>query len=180
MHKFIIFTVLCLIFLLSCKKETTNKDQKTKENTIVEKNVEVGAVKSYTYNQLKPLLEKVDDKIYVVNFWATWCAPCVKELPYFERIRKTYKASNVQVLLVSLDFANQVEKRLLPFIAKKKLQAKVVLLDDVNEDVWIKAIDKNWSGALPATLIYNKSKRKFYEQSFDYKTLENELKTFLK
>ena len=54
-----------------------------------------------------------------------------------------------------------------------------VLGDDINEDVWIKAIDENWSGAIPATLIYNKNKRKFYEHSFDYETLEKELQTFI-
>ena len=165
-----------LFFLTSCKNEvkkeivTALKKEVTSTTT---------SVKTYDYNQLKPLLEKKDDKTYVINFWATWCAPCVKELPYFEKINKEYADKNVAVLLVSLDFPKQVEKKLIPFINRKKLQSEVVLLDDVNEDVWIKAIDESWSGALPATIIYTKNKRKFYEQSFDYETLENELKTFL-
>ena len=165
-----------LFFLTSCKNEvkkeivTALKKEVTSTTT---------SVKTYDYNQLKPLLEKKDDKTYVINFWATWCAPCVKELPYFEKINKQYADKNVAVLLVSLDFPKQVEKKLIPFINRKKLQSEVVLLDDVNEDVWIKAIDESWSGALPATIIYTKNKRKFYEQSFDYETLENELKTFL-
>lgn len=136
-------------------------------------------VKSYNYDGLKPLLNKVDDKVYVVNFWATWCAPCVKELPAFEKIKSDFATKNVEVLLVSLDFPKQVDKRLIPFIEKNKIQSKVVLLDDSNEQRWISEIDKDWSGALPATLIYSKNKRAFYEQSFDYKTLENEVKTFL-
>ena len=81
--------------------------------------------------------------------------------------------------MVSLDFPKQVDKRLIPFINKHNLQSKVVLLNDINEDVWIKAIDSTWSGALPATLIYNAKGRKFYEQSFDYEKLESELKTIL-
>ena len=133
----------------------------------------------YDYDGLKPLINITDDKIHVVNFWATWCAPCVKELPYFEKIREKYKNDNVEVLLVSLDFPKQVEKKLVPFINKKNIKSKVLLLDDVNENFWITAIDSTWSGALPATLIYNKNQRKFYEKSFDYSTLENELKTFL-
>ena len=100
-------------------------------------------------------------------------------MPYFEKINKEYASKNVEVLLVSLDFPKQVEKKLIPFINKKKLQSEVVFFNDINEDVWIKAIDENWSGAIPATIIYNKDKRKFYEQSFDYQALENELKTFL-
>jgi thiol-disulfide isomerase/thioredoxin len=165
----------CVLFLglISCKKEEA-KNEKTKIDT------SSITVRSYAYNELKPLLEKKDDKTYVINFWATWCAPCVKELPAFEKLNKQYASKNVEVLLVSLDFPKQVEKKLIPFIARKNLQSKVVLLDDVNEDVWIKAIDSNWSGAIPATIIYNKNNRKFYEKTFDYQTLETELKTFLK
>ena len=106
-----------LIGFLSCKKETVNnKDLKIVE--IAQKT----SVKSYTYKELKPLLEKKDNKIYVVNFWATWCGPCVKELPYFEKINKEYADKNVEVLLVSLDFPKQMEKKLIPFIEKKNLE----------------------------------------------------------
>tara|TARA_B100000768_G_scaffold80751_1_gene76640 strand:- start:716 stop:1228 length:513 start_codon:yes stop_codon:yes gene_type:complete len=164
--------LLCvlLIFLVfnSCKKEEKKQDFKA-----------ITKVKSYTYNELKPLLNKKDNKTYVVNFWATWCAPCVKELPAFAKLKEQYADKNVEVLLVSLDFPKQKEKKLIPFINKKKIQSKVLLLDDVNEDYWIKQINDKWSGAIPATLIYNANSRKFYEQSFDYTTLENELKTFL-
>lgn len=143
------------------------------------KNEEITFVQSYTYNELKTLLEKNDGKTYVINFWATWCAPCVKELPAFEKINKEYATKNVTVVLVSLDFPKQVAKRLIPFINKKKLQSKVVLLNDINENFWIKAIDSSWSGAIPATIIYNGKDRKFYEQSFDYDQLERELQPFL-
>jgi thiol-disulfide isomerase/thioredoxin len=171
--KKIFFIISIFLSFLSCKKES----QKT---ATVGDFQQVNLVKMYTYEQLKPLLERKDDKTYIVNFWATWCAPCVKELPYFEKINKEYAIHNVEVILVSLDFPKQIDKKLIPFINKNKLQAKVVLLNDINEDVWIQAIDKSWSGAIPATLIYNKNDRKFYEQSFDYETLENELQTFLK
>jgi thiol-disulfide isomerase/thioredoxin len=171
--KKIFFIISIFLSFLSCKKES----QKT---ATVGEFQQVNLVKMYTYEELKPLLERKDDKTYIVNFWATWCAPCVKELPYFEKINKEYAIHNVEVILVSLDFPKQIDKKLIPFINKNKLQAKVVLLNDINEDVWIQAIDKSWSGAIPATLIYNKNDRKFYEQSFDYETLENELQTFLK
>ena len=160
---------LFLSFMFSCKQ--------TKVENI---SIQVTSVKSYTYNELKPLLEIKDDKTYVINFWATWCAPCVKELPAFERLQEQYADKNVEVVLVSLDFPEQVEKRLIPLINKKKLQSKVILLADVNDDVWIKAIDSSWSGALPATIIYNSKSRTFFEKSFDYDLLEAELQPFLK
>tara|TARA_B110001450_G_scaffold202839_1_gene192163 strand:- start:1755 stop:2258 length:504 start_codon:yes stop_codon:yes gene_type:complete len=163
-----ISTLFFLLLIFSCKKQDSK--------IVFEK---VTSVKSYTYSELKSLLEKKNGKTYVVNFWATWCAPCVKELPAFEKINKEYSNKNVEVLLVSLDFPKQVKKRLIPFINQKKVRSKVVLLDDINEDVWIKAIDSSWSGALPATIIYSEKGRAFYEQSFDYDKLETELKAFL-
>ena len=169
-----IFILLVFIAFTSCKKEIVKEIVTKKEIP------QISTVKTVTYNELKPLLEKEDGKTYIINFWATWCAPCVKELPYFEKIKEEYADNNVEVLLVSLDFPKQVEKKLIPFINKKKLQSEVILLDDVNEDIWIKAIDESWSGAIPATIIYNNNNRKFYEQSFDYETLESELKTFIK
>jgi thiol-disulfide isomerase/thioredoxin len=132
-------------------------------------------VPSLSYNKLKPLLNQKGDKIYVVNFWATWCAPCIKELPYFEVLDQR---EDVEVLLVSLDFPKHKESRLLPFIKKNKLQAKVVLLDDADENYWINDIHPNWSGALPATLIYTKKQRGFYEQSFTASKLDKILKPF--
>lgn len=176
MIKKAIYILMFSVSFVSCKKEPAKENLDEK---ITVDNEKISSIKTYNYSQLKPLLEKKDDKIYVVNFWATWCAPCVKELPYFERIKQEYTNKNVEVLLVSLDFPKQVDKKLIPFINKNKIQSEVVLLDDVNEDVWIKAIDETWSGALPATIIYNKNKRKFYEKSFDYETLKTELLTFI-
>ena len=168
-------TILFFIFLgfISCKKEVLA----TKKQEIDTSKV---TVKVYSYKELKPLLEQKGDKVYVVNFWATWCAPCVKELPAFEKLKSVYAANGVEVLLVSLDFPKQINKRVIPFIAKKNLQSKVVLLDNGKDDSWLKSIDSSWSGAIPATLIYNKNKRNFYEQSFDFESLEAELQIFLR
>lgn len=160
MRKILLLTVLC-VSLVSCKKEVTE-------------------VATFNYEELKPLLHLDNDKTYVINFWATWCAPCVKELPYFEKLGKAYKDKDVEVILVSLDFPKKVTTKLIPFINAKGLESKVVLLDDKNEQFWINDISEKWSGALPATLIYNKDKREFYEVSFTYETLENKVQSFLK
>ena len=162
-----------LLGIISCKKEAPNAASNPFDAA-------GSIVKSYTYKELKVLLNQKDDKTYVVNFWATWCAPCVKELPAFEKLNGVYAAKGVEVLLVSLDFPKQLKKRVLPFLVEKKVQSKVILLDNGKDDSWIKAIDSSWSGDIPATLIYNKTARKFYKKSFDYEALEIELQTFLK
>jgi len=181
MKKLFFLLLFSSIIFIACKSE--KKPEEITENKIEKKQESIDvsdvSVRSLNYNELKPLLEKNNDSIYVVNFWATWCKPCIEELPAFEKLNQEYNSENVNVLLVSLDFPNQIESRLKPYIIKKNLQSKVVLLDDVNEDVWIKAISEKWSGAIPATIIYNKNSKKFYEQSFNYETLETELKTFL-
>lgn len=133
----------------------------------------------YDYDGLAPLINKSDNKIHVVNFWATWCAPCVKELPYFEKLNAKYSDKNIDMLLVSLDFPRQYDKKLKPFLKKNQLKSKVVCLDDVDQNRWIPAIDSSWSGAIPATIIYKGDKRKFFEKSFTYEELENELKQFI-
>lgn len=137
------------------------------------------AIKSFDFNGLEAYLKPQGDTIYVVNFWATWCTPCVEELPHFEKLNADFKDKKVKVILVSLDMSKQVLTRLIPFIEKNKIKSDVVLLNDVDADAWINKVDSNWSGALPATLIYNAQKRKFFEQSFTYETLLTQLNTFL-
>ena len=163
------FYFVALLIFFSCKENKTPKET-TLNNT---------EVATLNYDSLVPLLEKKDDKTYVVNFWATWCKPCVDELPSFEKINAEYQKKNVEVLLVSLDFSNQINSHLLPFLKENKIQSKVVVLDDPNQNKWINGIDKSWSGALPATIIYNKNKRAFYEQSFDDESLLKELHKFI-
>ena len=101
---------------------------------------------------------------YVVNFWATWCAPCVKELPHFEKLNSENKS--VKVVLVSLDFKNQYETKLLPFLKNKKINSEVVLLTDKDYNTWLPTVDKEWSGSIPATLIIKNGKKVFAEKMF--------------
>jgi thiol-disulfide isomerase/thioredoxin len=128
----------------------------------------------YDFEGLASFLQPKGDSTYVVNFWATWCIPCVQELPYFEQLLEKYKGEKLKVILVSLDFRKQMDKSLIPFMVRKKLKSEVVLLDDKNANTWINQVDSSWSGALPATLILNKKHRLFFEKSFTFEELENE------
>lgn len=137
------------------------------------------SIKSYDYKTFEHFLNQKNDTTYVINFWATWCKPCVEELPNFEMLNSEYKSKKVKVILVSMDMSKQVETSLLPFIKRKNLQSKVIFLNDPDANSWIEKVDKSWSGAIPATVIYNKKQRRFYEQSFTYEALEKEVQSII-
>lgn len=167
--------VLLLVVCMSCKETSGETNTVSKE---VEAPVtHLQELQIVDYDGLEPYLNQDDNTLHVVNFWATWCAPCVKELPYFEALVNSYE--NIDVLLVSLDFPNKYETKLIPFIEKYGVKSKVIALDDTDQNRWIPAINESWSGAIPATLIYKGQKRKFYERSFTQKELKTEIEQFL-
>lgn len=128
------------------------------------------------FDELKQYWEKPNDTLYVINFWATWCKPCVGELPYFDSIQREFEDQKVSVLLVSLDFTSRLESKVKPFLKKHRLVSKVVLLDQPRGDAWINEVSRKWSGAIPATLLVRNRKAplwEFYEQSFDFSELES-------
>ncbi len=142
--------------------------------------------KSFTQNvkvikitDLKKRIQNNSDTTYIVNFWASWCAPCVKELPDFDSINSVYKTQKVKVLLVSLDFKEDLTTKLLPFMIKKNIRAEVMLLDEANGNYFIPEISEQWSGAIPGTLIVNnKNKLKeFYEKKLNYDFLKNKIES---
>jgi thiol-disulfide isomerase/thioredoxin len=127
---------------------------------------------------LKQALVADNEKIKVINFWATWCAPCVEELPYFEKLNQKY--DQVEVTLVSLDFPNKLTSQVVPYANQHKLVSNIVLLDDTRSHFWIPDVDENWSGAIPATLIFSKNERVFFEKAFTFEELETEILKHLK
>lgn len=135
-------------------------------------NVSAQEVVVVDFKGLQPLLQMRNDTTYVVNFWATWCKPCVEELPAFEQVNKKYKNEKLKVLLVSLDFIKRLESHLKPFLIKHQIQSSVFLLNDPNANAWIDLVEPSWSGAIPATLIYRQNQRVFHEGSYTFPELE--------
>ena len=130
------------------------------------------------FEEFEPLMQQHNDTLYVLNFWATWCRPCVVELPYFEKINEEYANKKVKVVLVSLDFVENLDSRVLPFLEKRNIQSSVILLDEANPNSWINKVSPDWSGAIPATLFYRNKKSEFYEQDFDYDELLKLIENF--
>jgi len=132
-----------------------------------------GEIRVLTFDQLQPFLQLKNDTVYLVNFWATWCAPCVAELPAIGAVEKKYAGKKFKVLLVSLDIPSQLTSRLKPFVKSKKIASEVVLLNDPNQNRWIDLVDKEWSGEIPFTLIYGNNFRESYSKSFTFNTLDS-------
>lgn len=123
---------------------------------------------------LQQQLQRPSDTVYVVNFWATWCKPCIEELPHFEQLRARYARQKVQVLLVSLDFPSKLDAKVRPFVQRQALKSPVWLLNESDQNAYIDAIDPQWSGALPFTLILNnaRQRRQRFEQPLTLAELE--------
>ncbi|QGK73662.1 TlpA family protein disulfide reductase [Flavobacterium sp. SLB02] len=133
-------------------------------------------VKLLNIDQLNERIKNGKDSTYVVNFWATWCAPCIKELPHFEKLNAEFKSEKLAVLLVSVDFKSKLNSAVIPFVKRKNMKSQVFLLNESDPQKYIDRIDKSWSGSIPATLFIKGDQRKFIESEFTYEQLLTEYK----
>ena len=105
------------------------------------------------------------DRPTIFNFWASFCKPCVAEIPYFQQLAKKYDSAGVQLILVSLDLPEMYPQKIKGFAAKYKFNAPIKFLDETNADLFCPAVDEHWSGSIPASLFINNKTgyRKFFE-----------------
>lgn len=139
--------------------------------------VQAQKVQVYKINQLLKRIHNNSDTLYIVNFWATWCKPCVAELPDFEKVNTEFKNQKIKVLLVSMDFKEDIDKKLKPFLQKNNYTSEVVLLDEMNGNDFINRISEKWGGAIPATLVTkkNNSVNEFFEKKLNYELLNEQI-----
>ena len=157
-----ILSIIGILFLFSCNNSSED------------------AIEVVDFEGMYSKIDLSVDKTYVINFWATWCAPCVKELPYFEEVNNQSKDRNIEVILVSLDFPSQIESKLQPYLKKNKIKSKVILLDDSKMNTWVPKVSEQWDGGIPATLIVNSHNYNFYPKPFKKDELFFELNKVLK
>src|SRR5205823_10738658 len=111
-------------------------------------------VKQMSFDRLMIHLNSMNDSMIILNFWATWCKPCVEELPSFEKLSEKYSEQKVKVILANLDFNSKVLTLVEPFVKNKKLKSEIIHITDTDPNTWINRVDSSWSGAIPATIIY--------------------------
>lgn len=172
--KYILITVIVLLFVAF--NSNVKKDTLTFSN--LQENKENISIKKVDFSQLQPYLNIKDDKIRIINFWASWCKPCLEELPIFEQVYNEYKekGKQIEVLLVNLDYEDEVAKKVLPLLKERKIKFPVVLFDDPDLEEQFFKINESWFGDLPATLIYKNDKQLFLNNPLNLEQLRWYLK----
>jgi thiol-disulfide isomerase/thioredoxin len=136
-------------------------------------------LKSLKFEELETSYKKQNDTLYVVNYWATWCVPCIEELPHFMELNEEYSHSKkFKMILVSLDKKELLHTSVQQVITKKNITTDVYLLDDIKRmNDWIPAVNEEWSGAIPATAFYKHGKQLAFNEG---KLTKQELETLIK
>jgi len=118
------------------------------------------------------------DTLYVVNFWSTWCKPCLQELPSFDSLSHN-QLGPVKFLLVSLDFAENLKTKVEPTLKNKHITLPCVLLDETDGNYFIPAIHRNWTGSIPATLFIYNGRTQLVEKKMHLAQIRSHMKTLL-
>jgi len=125
------------------------------------------------FDELDAYLKTQSEQLLVINFWATWCKPCVEELHFFEYAHRDYKDQDVKVILVSLDFAKAIDRQLIPYVKQNEIQSEVILLSDTKMNSWINRVSEDWSGAIPGTWYITQDATEFHEGKYaDYNDIK--------
>ncbi len=143
-----------ILFLFIVASSTNAQDWNLKDVDVIN-----------SFDALEQRFVLKDGGIHVINFWATWCKPCVAELPYFEEALLATEKDKIKFTYVSLDLEKHLDSKVIPFLNESNIQAEVILLTDGKYNSWIDRVDPSWSGAIPITLITQGTKKVFFEGS---------------
>jgi len=138
-------------------------------------------VKKVQIKEIEDIIKAIDHPV-IISFWATWCAPCVHEIPYLQETVKKYADHQVELVLVSLDFKESYPSAIESFVKKKDFQASFYWLNETNADDFCPKIDPKWDGSIPATLFVNNKTnyRKFFDRQLTPMQVEKEIKAQIK
>jgi len=132
-------------------------------------------------DEYKELLDNSKGKVVLVNFWATWCPPCVKEFPELVKLYNDYKSKDFVLLLISLDDKSEYDSKLLPFLKKQGVDFTSYFGNFSNPETIMNYVDKSWQGEIPFTGIYNKDGilSKTLMGNKTYEQFETEIKKYM-
>ena len=137
-------------------------------------------ISKWKIRDLEKYIEKSNTPV-IINFWATFCKPCIEEIPYFQQAIKEYEKQGIKLLLVSLDLPDYYPGKIKTFADKQKYKARIVWLDESDADYFCPRVDSAWSGAIPSSLFVNNKTdyRKFFEEQIPKEVLRKEIEAML-
>lgn len=137
---------------------------------------------SATASDVQDHLRAQEGKVRIVNFWATWCAPCVKEFPDFVKLQQDYAERGVEVTFVSVDLHpdEETERAVREFLDRMGVSGQTFIQID-NGEPFVEALAPEWGGTIPATLIFspNGTKAAYWEGATTYEHLAEVVETIL-
>jgi thiol-disulfide isomerase/thioredoxin len=154
------------------KNESSVENQAVEEDTIKDNNIDNSASQIQTeevsnsipvfkkFQQFEPYLRKDNDTTYIINFWATWCRPCVQEIPEFVAYQKQLDNQKIKLIFVSID--EESKNDVVQQFAEKQGMKNVVQLVDSEFNEWLPKVHQEFEGSIPSTLVYLKNKKVFH------------------
>ena len=107
-------------------------------------------------NQIDSLKSSYDGNVILVNFWASWCKPCVEEFPDLLKLRNDFSGKGLKIVFISLDFPEDINTKLIPFLKKNNVDFTTFQCNFKNTEDLMDYFDKKWDGAIPATFIFDR------------------------
>ncbi len=171
--------LLLLLFLLTVAS-CTRKEQKVdaqRETLSAATGMDQIQVEAIDERGFRQLVTQRNGKALFVNLWATWCEPCKEEFPDILKLSNEVPPSEFDFVAISLDYPDEVESKVIPFLRENKITLKVYIADVKDQESFINTVNSVWSGALPATILYDGKgrRRSFLVGQQDYETLKKEV-----
>jgi len=140
---------------------------------------EAAEVKAVDADQIKALIAEQQGKVVVLNFWATWCPPCIKEFPDLIKLYDTYESKGLQVIAVSMNEPEEVEE-IAEFMGEHKPRFPVYRAASTEEEFYAD-FDEKWWGEMPMTMVYDKAGNvvKMHKKPLTYEEFERDVKALI-
>ena len=143
-------------------------------------NSPASAIQKIKIIDLESYIAKSDHPL-IVNFWATFCVPCIKEIPYFQTTVSQFKDQRVEFVLVSLDLPAYFPTKVADFAKKSNFTSKILWLDESDADYFCPKVDPHWTGGIPCSLFINNAThyRRFFDRQLTEPQVSLEIKKMI-
>lgn len=185
--KKIILSTLILAAVYSCKKEAAKTEDTSATDSVAVTQNTTNQTATYIPKELSPEnvtkhLAKNNDTLYVTNFFATWCGPCMKEIPSFKNKMEALKDKPVKFTFINLDDKADWDTAVKDFAIENNLGADVILLDGQKLDQnFFSNNFKQWDGgSIPFTFMRKGNQTDEYLGMMTEEALNSKIDAFLK